>query len=227
MRPVAWFESLGFFNQPVIAAHLYQIDLIKDPPILNKYGVNYVHCACMASLLHQSSQPYPEALASGLNISLGIDQLSNDYLENIKVATLNGQLRMNLLSASSKAEMRRPQIGDAVRAATLGGANMLRRDDLGRIAEGAKADLCAVDVTGPLGGVGALPPEPLHHLLYSSGRNVRHVMTNGQFHVLNGKLVVADENRVVSEGGMISKKIWKALDAEQFFDKAPPVNSRG
>ncbi|MBS3652389.1 amidohydrolase family protein [Pseudaminobacter sp. 19-2017] len=227
MRPVAWLESLGFFDQPVIAAHLYKMDTVQDPPILKRHGVNYVHCACMASLLHQGAQPYPEALAGGLNISLGIDQISNDYVENIKLATLNGQLRTTLLEQYSEARMQRPQIADAVRAATIGGAKMLRRDDLGRLAPGAKADLCAIDVTKPLSGLGALPPEPLHHLLYSSGRNVRHVMTNGRFQVLAGKLVVADEDRVVAEGGEVSKEIWKRLESENWFESAPPPNSRG
>lgn len=228
MRPVAWLESLGFFSQqPVIAAHLYQMDMVKDPEILKRHGVNFVHCACMASLLHQGTQPFPEALASGLNISLGIDQLSNDYMENIKLATLNGQLRTNLLEKYSKAKMQRPQIMDAVNAATVGGAKMLQRDDLGRLAPGAKADLCAIDVTKPLGGVGALPPEPLHHLLYSSGRNVRHVMTNGRFQVLRGNLIVADEERVVADGGRVSQQIWKLLENQNWFTAAPPSNSRG
>lgn len=143
-----------------------------------------------------------------MNISLGIDQIGNDYLENIKLATLNGQLRMSLLQQYSKAKMRKPLVTDTVHAATLGGAKMLRRDDLGRLAPGAEADLCTVDVTKPLGGVGALPPEPLHHLLYSSGRNVRDVMINGRFKVQNGNLMVANEDRVVAEGGEAAKKIW-------------------
>ncbi len=227
MRPVAWLESLGFFSQPVIAAHLYKMDPVKDPEILKRHGVNYVHCACMASMLHQASQPFPEALASGLNISLGIDQISNDYMENIKLATLNGQLRTSLLQETSKAPMQRPRVQDAVRAATLGGARMLRRDDLGRLAPGAKADLCAVDVTKPHGGVGALPPEPLHHLLYANGRNVRHVMTNGRLQVHAGKLMVADESRVVAEGGEVSRRIWDLLEEENWFDAPPPPNSRG
>src|SRR5690606_23537709 len=218
MGPVAWLESLGVFKHQVIAAHLYQMDLEKDPAILKANNVNYVHCACMASILHQGSQPYPEALASGLNISLGIDQLSNDYVENIKLATLNGQLRTNLIEKYNKAKMQRPQIADSVRAATLGGARMLRREDLGRLTPGARADITAIDVTAPLSGLGALPPEPLHHLLYSNGRHVRHVMTNGRRQVLNGRLIVADEGRVVREGGEISKLIWQRLEERKWFD---------
>ena len=104
---------------------------------------------------------------------------------------------------------------------------MLRRDDLGKLVPGAKADLCAVDVTKPHGGVGALPPEPLHHLLYANGRNVRHVMTNGRLQVQFGKLVVADEKRVLAEGGEASRKIWELLEVEKWFQTAPPPNSRG
>lgn len=227
MRPVAWLESLGVFKQPVIAAHLYQMDLVQDPPILKQNNVSYVHCACMASILHQGSQPYPEALAGGLNISLGIDQLSNDYVENIKLATLNGQLRTNLIEKHNTAKMQRPQVADSVRAATMGGARMLRRDDLGRLAPGTRADICAIDVTAPLSGLGALPPEPLHHLLYSNGRHVRHVMTNGRMQVMNGRLIVADEGQIIQEGGEIAKQIWRRLDERNWFDSVPPVNSRG
>lgn len=75
--------------------------------------------------------------------------------------------------------------------------------------------------------VGALPPEPLHHLLYSNARNVRHVMTNGNLQVHAGKLTVADENRVVAEGGAVSRRIWELLEQEQWFDAPPPQNSRG
>lgn len=47
------------------------MDTEKDPEILKRNGVNYVHCACMASMLHQASQPLPEALAGGLEHLVG------------------------------------------------------------------------------------------------------------------------------------------------------------
>lgn len=100
-----------------------------------------------------------------------------------------------------------PTIWTAVEGATLGAVRGLGRDDLGRIAPGAKADLCTVDVTGFLTGSGAVPPEPLNNLLYAHGLAVRHVMTDGFFQVFNGHLVVDDEERVKKRGGAAVQKI--------------------
>ena len=106
-------------------------------------------------------------------------------------------------------------------AATVNAASGLGRDDLGRIVPGAKADFCTVDVTGFLVGVGALPPEPLNNLLYANGLSVRHVVTDGNFQVMNGRLIVDDEERVARRGGAVIERLWKELDAEDWFTPEP------
>ncbi len=108
-----------------------------------------------------------------------------------------------------------PTIWDAVEGATLGAAQGLGRDDLGRIAPGAKADVCTVDVTGFLSGTGAVPPEPLNNLLYAHGLSVRHVMTDGRFQVFRGRFVADDEEHVQQRGGEVVKKIWAQLQSEK------------
>lgn len=227
MRPIAWLESLGLLNDKLIGAHLYQADPEDEFPVLKHYGVNFAHCPCMASVLHQASQPYPEALAAGLNTMLGLDQISNDYMENIKLAVLNGQLRASLLNGTSSAPIQKPTIEDAIWSATRGGAAALHRDDLGRIQVGAKADITCIDISSMLTGLGALPPDPLNNLLYANGNSVRHVITEGRMQVRDGRLVVADHDKVQARGGAIHQKMWDALDSEGWFDKAPPVDSRG
>jgi 5-methylthioadenosine/S-adenosylhomocysteine deaminase len=104
-----------------------------------------------------------------------------------------------------------------VRGATLVPAIGLRRPDLGRIRAGARADLVMVDVSGLLVGSGALPPEPLNHLLYAHGSSVRHVMTDGRVQVFDGRLVVDDEARVVDAGGRAVQRVWQALEREGWF----------
>jgi 5-methylthioadenosine/S-adenosylhomocysteine deaminase len=222
-RPVAWLEELGLFSVPVFAAHLAEIDR-EELGTLARYDVTYAHCSCSAALFFGSTQPLPEALAAGLNVSIGIDMMSNDYVDNVRSATLNGQIRYAHLHERSQTPMRRPTIKDTVWAATRGGADGLRRSDLGRIAPGAKADLCAIDVSGPLVGPGSLPPDPLNHLLYASGLHVRHVMTAGYFQLFDGELTVDDFDRIVSSAGAVSRRVWAALDDEGWFDA--PQDSR-
>jgi cytosine/adenosine deaminase-related metal-dependent hydrolase len=67
---------------------------------------------------------------------------------------------------------------DIFTAATIGGARALGRDDLGRIAPGAKADFVMVNIAHP-----AMQPlyDPVRSMVYAAGeRAVRHVFVGGQ-----------------------------------------------
>ena len=216
-RPVEWIDEFGFGAGPLLAAHMSGADLDEDPALLAAMDGTYVHNPSGGGA-GGSAQPWPEFLAAGVRTNVGIDTHSNDHLENIKLAVLYGQTRQALLADGSPRPLARPTIWDGMRAATLGGANGLRRADLGRIEVGAKADLITIDVSGFLSGSGAPPPEPLNNLLYAHGRCVRDVMIDGRFTVRHGHLVVDDEARVVAEGGAAVAAIWDQLDAEGWFD---------
>lgn len=217
--PTEWLESYGFFSDgPVFGAHMSGLDWQVDPPILAKHGVVYSHCPS-ASGAGNGSQPYPEALAAGLDINIGIDTHSNDYLENLKLAVLYGQARHGLRRGldPNGVPTQRPTIWHAVDAATRIPARGLRRDDLGVIKPSARADLISVDVSGLLVGAGALPPEPLNNLLYANGRMVRTVMTDGSLQVHDFRFVADDEQRVLAEGGAAVQKVWAQLAEEGWF----------
>lgn len=215
-RPAQWIDEFGFYDGPLLAAHLSGADLDADPAILADHDATYVHNPS-AGGAGGPTQPWPEFLAAGVRTNIGIDTHSNDHLENLKLAVLYGQARHSLLADISAVPLTRPTIWDAVRAATIGGADGLGRSDLGRVRVGAKADLITVDVTAMLTGSGAPPPEPLHNLLYGNGHHVRHVMTDGTLQVHNGHLVVDDERRVIERGAAAVSTIWDRLDAEGWF----------
>ena len=216
-RPAEWIDDFGFYEGPLFAAHLIGADLDLDPPLLRERGAVCAHCPS-AGGAGGASQPWPELLAAGVRTNVGIDTHSNDHLENLKLAVLYGQARHALLAESSPRPLARPTIEDAVRAATIEPAIGLRRDDLGRIRVGAKADLVTIDVSGLHVGSGSPPPEPLHNLLYANGRCVRDVMIDGRFVVRDGALAVADEGSVVAAGGVVAAMIWNRLAEEGWFD---------
>jgi 5-methylthioadenosine/S-adenosylhomocysteine deaminase len=222
-RPVEWLDELGFFSERVFGAHLWAIDLAKDPDLLaGRETFTYAHCpSSLGAGAGNATQPFPELLAAGVRTAIGLDTHSNDYVENIKLALLDGQARYWLLNQKSSVPMRRPKVWDVVNSATLNPADGLGRADLGRIAPGAKADLCTVDVTSFLVGVGAVPPEPLNHLLYANGLSVRHVVTDGNFVIVDGHLAVDDEDRVKKRGGAVVERIWEQLEAEDWFTPEP------
>jgi len=208
--PVEWIETFGMFEAPVFGAHMMALDWRTDPAILNDAGAVYVHCPS-AGGAGGATQPYPEALGAGMNVNIGLDTHSNDYVENMKLAVIAGRARGRLIDGHHQGPVRLPTIEDAISGATTVAAKALGRDDLGRIAPGAFADFTTVDLTGFLVGGGALPPEPLHNLLYANGLSVRHVATAGRFQVFDGHLVVDDESEVRARGGAALEKIWKTL----------------
>ncbi|MBL8630129.1 MAG: amidohydrolase family protein [Rhodospirillaceae bacterium] len=218
MSPTAWLEKFGLLDQPVFGAHMTGIDWATEGPILKKYGTVYAHCPS-AGGAGGPSMPYPEALGAGVPTNIGIDTHSNDYLENLKLAVLIGQARYWLHRGNPAKVVKEPTIWGAVDGATRVPADALKRKDLGRIAVGAKADLVSVDISGFLAGSGALPPEPLHNLLYCNGMMVRHVLTDGRFQIFDGRLVVADEAKVSAEGGRVVQAIWGQLEKQGWFTK--------
>ena len=215
LSPVRWLESLGAYDLPVFGAHMTGVDWAADGPVLKRHGVVFAHCPS-AGGAGGESMPYPEALGAGVAVNIGIDTHSNDYLENLKLAVLYGQAREALLRSTSPVPLERPSIWTAVAGATLVPAVGLRRPDLGRLRAGARADLTAIDISGLLAGAGALPPEPLNHLLYAGGLAVRHVMTDGRLQVFEGRFL-ADEQAVLDAGGRAVQKVWQQLDREGWF----------
>jgi 5-methylthioadenosine/S-adenosylhomocysteine deaminase len=193
------------------------LDFTVDPAVLNANGAVYSHCPS-AGGAGGGTQPYPEALAQKMLVNIGIDTHSNDYVENLKLSVLYGQARRSLINATSPIPLTQPTMWNAIDGATRIAAAGLRRPDLGRIAIGAKADLVSIDVSGPLVGVGALPPEPLNNLLYANGLSVRHVMTDGRLQVWNGRFVADNFNRIAQDAGRAVTRLWGLLDAEGFFN---------
>jgi len=100
--------------------------------------------------------------------------------------------------------------------ATRNGARALRRDDLGVIAVGAKADIVVWDGNSPalLGWVDPVAAVILH----ASVGDIRHVLVDGKFRKRDGK-IVGDEYAQVQE-----RFLKSARRVQQVFRDAPPVD---
>jgi 5-methylthioadenosine/S-adenosylhomocysteine deaminase len=75
-------------------------------------------------------------------------------------------------------------------AATIGGAKALKRDDIGRLAVGCRADMVLVDMAHPM-----MRPthDPVRSLIYAAGdRAIRSVFVNGLQVVADGRVLTID-----------------------------------
>ncbi len=89
--------------------------------------------------------------------------------------------------------------------ATLGGARVLGRDDIGALSVGMSADLVtiALDEIGLAGAV----DDPLAALLLCSVPRVRHSVVNGRVVVRDGQLATLDLPRLVERHNRLARAL--------------------
>ena len=106
--------------------------------------------------------------ARGINVALGTDTYPQDMVSEMRLAGLMCR------KADESFRVGRPR--DVFDAATLGGAKLLGRDDLGRLAPGAKADIIVVDLAQTHYGA---VHDPIKSLVEcGSGRDVETVIVD-------------------------------------------------
>lgn len=143
----------------------------------------------------ESFQRYRE---HGINLGIGTDTYPLDILDEMRTASLAAKLvDHNFESAHAR---------DVFNAATLGGAKALGRDDLGRLAPGAKADIVVVDLDSY-----RLSPflDPIRALVYgASGDDVETVIVDGRVVVERGSIKAWDRRRLIADAAVAARKVW-------------------
>ena len=119
---------------------------------------------------------------AGITVGIGTDTFPHNMVDEIRLACYVARV----LTGNYKMGTTR----HVFEAATVGGARILRRPDLGRLAAGCKADFSLVDIAHPY-----MQPahEPLRSLIYSaSERAIRDVYVDGTQVVKDGKVLTVD-----------------------------------
>jgi 5-methylthioadenosine/S-adenosylhomocysteine deaminase len=95
---------------------------------------------------------------------------------------------------------------DLFNASNLGGAVALGRDDLGRLAPGAKADIVLIDFNSL--AIGPVPDaiRALVHL--ATGDMVDTVIVDGRLLMRGKRLLVCDEAEVLAAARRSSRRVW-------------------
>ena len=111
-----------------------------------------------------------------MNLGIGTDTYPHNFLEEMRSAANHARTIAETVDDLETL--------DIFNAATSGGARALRRDDIGRLAPGAKADLVLVDLDQP-----SMMPvcKPLRSLIYvAADRAIRDVYVDGECVLRNG-----------------------------------------
>ena len=190
MSPVEYLDSLGVLGEDVIAAHtLWLSD--KDVEILGKRGVTCVHNVNSNLKLASGYKfKYNELRDAGANVCLGTDGCASsnnlDMLETMKTSAMIQKAWRNDTSAMP--------INELIEMVTVNPAKVLGIN-VGRIEEGALADLLLIDV----GSYHFMSPGSFEaNLIYSAHSDcVDSVICNGRFLMKNR--VVPGEKEILAE----------------------------
>jgi 5-methylthioadenosine/S-adenosylhomocysteine deaminase len=158
---------------------------------------------------------------AGINMGIGTDTTPHNMLEEIRKAGTFSRIVSRDINDVSSAML--------FHAATVGGAKALMRDDLGRLAPGAKADIVLVDVTHP----DMVPArDPLRSLIFhAADRAVKDVYVAGRKVVADGVVTTLDHRaagEVLTEAqdrmmAVTPRRDYRARSADEIAPLTLPV----
>jgi cytosine/adenosine deaminase-related metal-dependent hydrolase len=201
-RPVEYMEDLGWAGPDVWYAHAVHV---ADDEVgrMGHSGTGVAHCPTSNMRLASGLAPVARYLEAGLRVGLGVDgSASND--SSHMMGEVRQALLLNRLGVS-------PGIGtgpqmtarQALGLATVGGAGVLGRDDIGRLAPGLCADFIAYDLNrvefagarhDPVAAVVMCAPVPVDH----SWVGARRVVEDGQPVGVDIGELVREHNRLAA-----------------------------
>ena len=214
--PVQLLDRIGFLDERTILTHLLYTTLHpaagfptgddSDLRIVAERGATVVHCPVVYARRDRILDSFARYRSRGINVALGTDTYPQDMIEEMRWAALGCKWQDREAGHGAAAEV--------FNAATLDGAKTLGRDDIGRLAPGAKADIIIVDFTrqhiGPV-------DDPIKTLVYvANGTDVETVIVDGEVVIENGRAPGMDEAGLIA--GAKAAHLWQR---DQFVAQHP------
>ncbi len=198
-RPVAYAAGLGWIGEDVWYAHAVHVDK-AETALLARTGTGVCHCPSSNMRLASGIAPVRAYLDHGVRLGLGVDgSASNDsshMLAEARMALLLQRVSGNPAGLSAR---------EALRVATVGGAHVLGRDDIGQLAPGKAADFIGFRLDGP-DFAGALH-DPLAALLFCAPQKVECSVINGKQVVENGRLLPLELEPAVERHNRLARRL--------------------
>src|SRR5256886_158505 len=139
-------SDIGFLRHDVLLGHCVfhahhswaHYPYIDDLKLLADSGASVAHAPYKYAKMGIMLESFERYRRLGINVALGTDTFPQDLISEMRLA--------GLMCRFAEGSFRVGRAQDVFDAATLGGARALGRDDLGRLAPGAKADIVIVDL---------------------------------------------------------------------------------
>ena len=217
-----WLASFGALTPRLIAPHAtYATE--GDFELYRDHGVTIAHCPLVFARSGALLKSFRRCREMGIRIGMGTDTSPPDMVLNMAVAVMTARIAEGDAGAVGSAEV--------FNAATVEGAETLGRDDLGRLAAGAKADIAVFDLADPMIAPTIDPVQSL--ILGATGRVTRAVFVDGRLAMRDGCVAGIDIEAARAQAqaqfqGLVAKypdRTWGHPPVEQIFPPTFPVSS--
>ena len=202
MTPAQYAEDCGWVGHDVWHAHCVQLDE-HGIDLFARTGTGVAHCPCSNMRLASGIAPIRKMIDAGVPVGLGVDgSASNDS------AHMLGEVRQAMLLQRVGFGPDAMTARQALEIATLGGAKVLNRDDIGALKPGMSADLVMFD-TRQIAFAGALH-DPVAALVFCTPANVDYSIINGRVIVREGQFATIDLGVVLERHNTLSLQLAEA-----------------
>jgi 5-methylthioadenosine/S-adenosylhomocysteine deaminase len=231
--PVRLLADIDFLDERTLLGHVVfttahewtRYPFGDDLRVLAERGVTVGHCPYKYAKMAMTLRSFQRYLDAGVTLAIGTDTYPMDIVAELRWASVLAKVT----DANYQAGLAR----DVYNAATVGGCRFLAREDLGRLAPGAKADILLITLDHLGGPVYA---DPIKALVDSaSGRDVDTVIVDGQVLVQGGRITRVEEDAVYARARVATERYWSRVPTwrwdgrgvDQIIPPAFPIHRAG
>lgn len=200
-RPVEYAEDLGWTGHDVWHAHCVHLS-DAEIDLFARTGTGAAHCPSSNMRLASGIAPVRRLLDRGAVVGLGVDgSASNDsghLLAEARQAMLLQRVLGNPAGLSA---------AEALELATLGGAAVLGRDDIGSLSPGMAADFIGIDLAQA--AYSGARHDPQAAVVFCAPQQVSLSVINGAVRVREGAIVGLDLPDLVRRHTAMSRSLLR------------------
>jgi 8-oxoguanine deaminase len=198
--PLDYIEELGWSGSNTWLAHGIYFDS-REIQRLSKAGMSIAHCPTSNMRLGSGIARVLEMRRAGVTIGLAVDGSASNDSSNLLAEVKQALLLQRVVHGASALTVK-----EAIELATIGGAQCLGREDVGKLSEGMVADIALFDLE-ELGYSGGC--DLLGTLVLCGPSRVHTLIINGKMVAKNHELLTVDVQKIAIKHQAASAKLFR------------------
>jgi cytosine/adenosine deaminase-related metal-dependent hydrolase len=226
---IEYFDKIGLLSKNLLIPHITAARN-SELKTLARYGISGIITPLAEINYGTALFSFAKYRQYGINLTIGSDAQPVDMIRNMRLARdIDAMCYSRQIfnryhedgrvenAFADEPEYKRLSEADFFNAATVNGARALGRDDIGKLAPGAKADIIAIN----LNDISVGPYEdPIRTLIIScTGNNVSHTIINGKMLMKDKKLVNIDENDLMKQAQIVYERFLSLYEQYDQFNR--------